>query len=377
MVALTITRTGKMAATALRQLCRLAPKAVSSAALPLRQTQGCQVAGIRRASTYRAAVLKEFGQDLEVQELKRRKIKKQEVRVAVYSCGVNASDVLMVDNKYDQVLKPPFVPGFEICGEVIEVGADVKTLASGGRVIGISKENLGGFAEECVLNEKDIWPVDHAVGFDYGAALADTYATALIGLNRRAEINENSTVLVTAAAGGLGLAAVDLAANVYKAKVIGVCGTEDKADLVRQKGAWSALKYNKKHVESKVKEVTNGKGVDIIFDAVGGDIFNETLSCIAHEGSVIVAGFASRVIPHIETSQLLPKAVSLIGLSLTHYRDADNSVYRQAIEDVIEMHEMGLIKPHISANFKLEETGEAFEFLRERKSTGKVVLDIR
>ncbi|XP_047493808.1 quinone oxidoreductase-like protein 2 homolog [Penaeus chinensis] len=366
-----------MAATALRQLCRLGPKVVYSTALLQCPGIRHQVPGMRRASTYRAAVLKAFGQDLEVQEMKRRKLKKEEVRVAVHSCGVNASDVLMVDNKYDQVLKPPFVPGFELCGEVIEVGAEVKSLASGGRVIGISKESLGGFAEECILYEKDLWPVDHAVGFDYGAALVDTYATALIGLNRRAEINENSTVLVTAAAGGLGLAAVDLAANVYKAKVIGVCGTEDKADLVRQKGAWSALKYNKKHVEAKVREVTNGKGVDIIFDAVGGDVFNETLSCIAHEGSVIVAGFASRVIPHIETSQLLPKAVSLIGLSLTHYRDADNAVYRQAIEDVIDMHEMGLIKPHISASFKLEQTEEAFEFLRERKSTGKVVLDIQ
>lgn len=335
------------------------------------------VSSINNASTYKAAVLKEFGSSLEITEMTRKKLASSEVRVAVHSCGVNASDILMMENKYDQALVPPFVPGFEICGEILEVGKDVKTLGNGMRVIGISKESLGGFAEECVLLEQDLWPVDHAVGFDSGAALADTYATALIGLNRRAGINENSIVLVTAAAGGLGLAAVDLAVSVYKAKVIGVCGTEDKADLVRKKGAWAALKYNKKHINAKVREVTSGKGVDIIFDAVGGDVFSACLESVAHEGSVIVAGFASRVIPHIETSQLLPKSVSLIGLSLTHYRDADNSVYRQAVEDVIEMHEMGLIKPHISATYSLEDCEKAFEFLRERKSTGKVVLEIR
>lgn len=335
------------------------------------------ISSVRCTSTYKAAVLQEFGEDLQIQDMKRKKLKNGQVRVAVHSCGVNASDLLMMENKYDQTLNPPFVPGFEICGEVLEVDEGVKTMATGSRVIGISKETLGGFAEECIISEQDLWTVDHAVGFDSGAALTDTYATALIGLHRRAEIHEDSTVLITAAAGGLGLSAVDLAANVYKAKVIGVCGTEDKADLVRQKGAWAALKYNKKHIIAKVNEVTDGKGVDIIFDAVGGDIFSDCLPCVAHEGRVIVAGFASRVIPHIETSLLLPKAVSVIGLSLTHYRDADNSVYRQAVEDIIDMHEMGLIRPHISAHFKLEESKLAFSFMKERMSTGKVLLKIQ
>ncbi|XP_045624282.1 quinone oxidoreductase-like protein 2 homolog [Procambarus clarkii] len=340
-------------------------------------SRGFGISSIRNTATYKAAVLQEFGKDLVMQDLERKKIQRGQVRVAVHSCGVNASDLLMMENKYDQVLKPPFVPGFEICGEVIEISEDVQTTEVGCRVIGINKQTLGGFAEECIISEQDLWRVDHAVGFDTGAALVDTYATALIGLHRRAEVGEDSTVLVTAAAGGLGLAAVDLAANVYKAKVIGICGTEDKADLVRKKGAWSALKYNKKHIMAKVNEMTNGKGVDIVFDAVGGDIFNDCLQCVAHEGKVIVAGFASRVIPHIETSQLLPKAVSLIGLSLTHYRDADNSVYRQAVEDVIDMQEMGLIKPHISALFKLEDSKLAFNFMKERMSTGKVVLEVQ
>lgn len=367
-----------MASRTLYNMCRMGTRRLGcSTPLISQLSRTFAVSNIKMSSTYRAAMLQDFGKDLEIIDMTRKKLAPDQVRVAVHSSGVNASDLLMMENKYDQVLKPPFVPGFEICGEVLEVGSNVKTIGNGMKVIGISKGLLGGFAEECVLVEQDVWPVDHAVGFDSGAALTDTYATALIGLNRRAGINEDSVVLVTAAAGGLGLAAVDLAVSVYKAKVIGVCGTEDKADLVRKKGAWAALKYNKKHIDAKVKEVTNGKGVDIVFDAVGGEIFSACLANVAHEGSVIVAGFASRVIPHIETSQLLPKAVSLIGLSLTHYREADNAVYRQAVEDVIDMHEMGLIKPHISAMFKLEDSRLAFDYIRERKSTGKVILEIR
>ncbi|KAK8741942.1 hypothetical protein OTU49_002021 [Cherax quadricarinatus] len=301
-------------ASSMQRLCRYGIRllpAVSTSSQYLSRSFG--VSSIKNASTYKAAVLQEFGQDLVMQDLKRKAIKQGQVRVAVHSCGVNASDLLMMENKYDQEFKLPFVPGFEICGEVIEIGEGVQNVAIGSRVIGINKETLGGFAEECVVSQQ----------------------------------------------------------------VIGVCGTEDKADLVRKKGAWSALKYNKKHILAKVNEVTNGKGVDIIFDAVGGDVFNDCLHCVAHEGSVIVAGFASRVIPHIETSQLLPKAVSLIGLSLTHYRDANNTVYRQVVEDVIDMHEMGLIKPHISALFKLEDCKSAFTFMTERMSTGKVVLEIQ
>jgi len=335
-----------------------------------------KVSLIKHSSTYKAAVLHEYGESLNLKDMERKKLKANEVRVRVRSCGVNASDILMTQNLYHHPVNPPFVPGIEMCGEVLEVGNDVKTVVTGTRVIGLNKDALGGFAEECVLDENDVFMVDHAVAFDAGAALTDCYATALLALNRRAQIKEGDTVLITAAAGGLGLAAVDLASSVYKAKVIGVCGTEGKADIVRQKGAWAALKYNEKHVLKKVKEVTEGKGIEVVFDAVGGDVFKTALECVAYEGKVIVAGFASRVIPHIKTTSLLPKAISIMGLSLSRYRELDNAVYRQAVEDVIEMHQMKLIDPHISARFKLNETDKAFEFIKERQSTGKVILEM-
>lgn len=209
----------KMAALNIQRLLHWGAKAVSLAPCQQPSTWLCGRINIRKVSTYKAAVLREFGQELQVEDVKRQRLEGNEVRVGVHSCGVNASDILMIENKYDRKLNLPIVPGFEVCGEVLEVGRDVTTMTVGSKVIGMNKEGLGGFAEECITSEQDLWTVDHAVSVDSGAALVDTYATALIGLHRRARVQEGSTVLVTAAAGGLGLAAVDLATSVYKAKV--------------------------------------------------------------------------------------------------------------------------------------------------------------
>ena len=143
-----------------------------------------------------------------------------QVRINVYTCGVNASDILICNGQYGVDQKMPFVPGFEVCGEVKEIGPKVKNFNVGDRVIGLKKDDFAGFAEECVILEQDLWGVPQAMTFEIGASLLDTYGTALLGLHRRAEVEADDTVLVTAAAGGLGLAAVDLAANVYKAKVL-------------------------------------------------------------------------------------------------------------------------------------------------------------
>ncbi|XP_037078937.1 quinone oxidoreductase-like protein 2 isoform X2 [Pollicipes pollicipes] len=326
---------------------------------------------------YRAAVLTEFGKALEVQELKSKQLGDHEVRVNVYNCGVNASDILTCQGVYENLPQLPFVPGFEFSGEVTEVGSQVTSVQKGGRVIGLQSTGSGGFAEEIVSHVADLFPVDNSLEFEAGASLADTYATALLGLQRRAALQRGDTVLVTAAAGGLGLAAVDLAANVFKCQVIAVCGTEDKASLVREKGAFAALGYHRDHLRHKVHEVAGERGIKVIFDAVGGEVFEEAIKCVAHEGKVIVAGFASRTVPHVATSALLPRSFALIGLSLRHYREADNAVFRQAVLDVIELHEAGLIAPHVSAQFPLDEVNQALSFISERKSTGKVLLDIR
>lgn len=328
-----------------------------------------------RNASIKAAVLKEFGKPLIVKDVSApKKLKKNEVRIQIKACGVNTSDILICQGEYDYKPKLPFIPGFEVSGDVIEVGPEASEVHPGDRVICVNKENSSGFAEQCVAPIHDVWKISSNMTYETAASLVDCYGLAYLSLARRATIEKGDIVLVTAAAGGLGLAAVDIAANVYKAKVIGVCGAEDKAELVREKGAWAALMYKKKDLLATVNDVSEGKGAKIVFDAVGGERFLDLLECIAHEGKVIVAGFASRQIPKIPTHLLLPKSSALIGVSLTHYREADNALYRGIVSEVIQMAEEKYIEPHVSATFSLQEVNKAFDYMLERKSTGKVIL---
>ncbi|XP_035214698.1 quinone oxidoreductase-like protein 2 homolog [Stegodyphus dumicola] len=230
-------------------------------------------------------------------------------------------------------------------------------------------------AEECVSEERDLWKIPQDVAFDSVAALVDSYATVLIAA-RRANLCEEDEVLVTVAAGGLGLAAVDLASNLFKAKVIGACDTEEKASILREKGAFSTINYTKKEIAKIVMKETNNRGVKIVFDAVGGDVFEDCLQSIAAEGCIVVLGFSSRKIPQILTSQLLPKSCALIGVSLTHYQKMINETYRSTVQEVIDMYLEDFIDPHIAAHFKLKDVNDAIKHVEEGKSAGKVILDI-
>lgn len=325
---------------------------------------------------HQAAFVEKFGEPLVIKETESKQLKESEVRIAVRNCGVNAYDLMLCQGQFNVKLEPPFVPGYEVSGEVLEIGSKVEDISSGDKVIALSKDTFGGFAEECTVDIKDVWKMPDALNFQEAAALADSYTTALIAA-RRVNLQPDDTVLVTAAAGGLGLAAVDIAANLFEAKVMGICGTEDKASLVRDKGAFSAMSYRKGKLLEEVNNFTDGKGVKVIFDAVGGDIFKECLTSVAMEGSIIIAGFASHEVPHIFTSELLPKSCALIGISLMNYRLTANDIYRDTVKEVIEMCKDEYIEPHVSKTFGLEEINEAFKYLQERKSTGKVVIDVQ
>lgn len=334
---------------------------------------------LRNASTYKAAVLKEFNQPLVIEDVNApKKIGKDEIRVKVMNCAVNASDIMICDGEHETKPALPFTPGFEVAGEILEAGSNAVSegFNVGDRVIGLNKDKHGGFAEQCVISMQDAWLAPSSVTFKKCVSLADSYATALIGLARRAHLKEGDTVLITAAAGGLGLAAVDIASHVYRAKVIGVCSTSDKSSLVREKGAWSALVFNPHDLEVTVKDVTKGKGMKVVFDAVGGDVFTAALKTVAHEGTVIVAGFASHQVPQLLLSELLQGSYSILGVSLSYYRANDPEVYRDTVQDVLDMCEQGLISPHISESFDFEKVNEAMEYMRARKSSGKVIVNI-
>jgi len=328
-------------------------------------------------ASYRAAVLNKFGEPLVIEERKpQSKLNDTEVRIDVGACGINSSDQFICKGEHESKPELPFIPGYEICGEVTELGPAVKHLQVGDRVIGLNKDKYSGFAEECVISEKDLWVVPQSMEYQFGASLINTYGLALLGLQERAEISKDDVVMVLGAAGGLGLAAVDLAINAYEAKVLAVCDTEDNAAVVRDMGAWAALGFvagetPNYRLSKTAMYYTDKKGVDILFDTVGGDALKEALAhCVAPGGRVITA--ASRD----HQSITLTKGLKLFRVSLSN-RTEDYDVYREMGDDVIELYDQRQISPHISATFALEQVNEALEFFRSRNSVGKVVLKIK
>uniref|UniRef100_T1IMS6 Enoyl reductase (ER) domain-containing protein n=1 Tax=Strigamia maritima TaxID=126957 RepID=T1IMS6_STRMM len=311
-----------------------------------------------RFDSYKVAVLKKIGKPLEIKSVSAPKsLNKDEVRITTEACGINLSDVYLCSGEYED-LKPklPFYPGYEISGTVAEIGSAVENLRSGDRVVAINKDRNGGFAEQCIAPAKDVWILSPNVSLIDAASLVCNYGLGYLSMARRANINKDDVVVVTAMAGGLGLAALDLAANVYRTKVIGICPSNDHCNIMREKGAWSTVVQGKKgSVIKSVHDVAGKNGVKIVFDGVGGNMFADVVQCVSHEGSVIVAGFASKIIPTIKTNILLPQSFSLIGVSLAHYRESARDIYRETIEEVLKMAEEKFIEPHISATFPLDQ----------------------
>uniref|UniRef100_A0A670Y0B9 Alcohol dehydrogenase-like C-terminal domain-containing protein n=2 Tax=Pseudonaja textilis TaxID=8673 RepID=A0A670Y0B9_PSETE len=184
------------------------------------------------------------------------------------------------------------------------------------------------------------------------------------------------TVLVTAAAGATGLAVVDVAASVLKAKVIAAAGSDSKCHLATQKGAVESVNYNKASLKEEVKKLTANKGVNVVIDLFGGDIFKQALHSLAFEGRIVVVGFAGGTIPPIPANILLLKNISALGLFWGRYRDEEFPVFSSTISSALSYYQEGQIQPHIGGVFKLEEVNEAFAHIIQRKSTGKVVISM-
>ncbi|XP_022100704.1 quinone oxidoreductase-like protein 2 homolog [Acanthaster planci] len=333
------------------------------------------VASVRH--THRAAVCNELGKPLTISQVPSPdSLSDGQVRVAIHTCGVNFADILTVAGQY-QVKPPlPFTPGNEVAGEVLDIGEGVSSFKKGDRVIGLLAVGAG-FSEECVAYENELFQIPDSMGYEEAASLPVSYGTAWMGLTRRANTQPGETVLVTAAAGGVGLASVELASKVLGAKVIGAAGGPEKCKLVSDKGAFATIDYKQENLREKTKELTQGKGANVIMDAVGGDVWKECLRCISWEGRLVVIGFASGDIPKIPANLLLVKNISAMGLFWGNYRMHDPPRSRQSVEDCIRFFKEGKIRPHVCKTFPLEKINEAFQYVMMRKSTGKVVVTMR
>jgi len=294
-----------------------------------------------------------------------------EVCVDVKAIGCNFFDTLITQGKYQVQPDLPFAPGAEAAGVVRAVGQGVEGVAAGDRVSVLL--SYGTFASMLVAPAERVFPMAEAMSFEDAAALGVVYQTSYVALVPRAQIQPGETLLVHAAAGGVGLAAVQIGVALG-ARVIGTAGTQDKLDLILAEGAEVAINYREEDFVERVKELTEGRGADVIYDPVGGDTFDRSLKCIAFNGRVLVIGFAGGRIPTAKMNRVLLKNISLVGVHWGLYFDRDPGALHDAQRALVELHAEGKIRPLISATYPLTEAAAALEALGSRKTTGKVVL---
>jgi NADPH2:quinone reductase len=321
----------------------------------------------------RAVLCKEWGEpsSLVVEEAPSPPMREGAVRVAVAAAGINFGDSLMVAGKYQEKPPFPFSPGFEIAGTVTEVAPGVAGVAVGDRVMGTMP--WGGYAAEAVASANDVTRIPDAMPFDIAAGFPVAYGTSHGALEWRARLQPGETLLVHGAAGGVGLTAVEVG-KAMGATVIATAGGPEKLAIARRHGADHLIDYSHEDIRARVRELTGGKGVDVVYDPVGGDAFDASLRSIAWEGRIIVIGFAGGKVPQVPANIVLVKNCDIIGFYWGSYRAKKPEQVRQSYQQLFHWFEEGKLRPHISERFDLADAAKALDALRGRKSTGKVVL---
>lgn len=324
----------------------------------------------------KAVVCKDWGgpDDLVIEDIATPDPGPGEVAIAVHAAGANFADTLYIAGKY-QVRPPlPFVPGGEAAGEVIAVGAGVDRVRPGDRVAACNP--WGAYAEVMVAPAATVFPLPDGVDFVTAAAMPVVYGTDIHALEGRAALAAGETLLVHGAAGGIGLAAVELGVRMG-AKVIGTVGSDDKMDVVRNYGAAHVINYRSESIRDRVLAFTDGNGADVVLDPVGGDAFDQSMRCIAWGGRLLVVGFASGRIPELRANRALLKGCAVIGVNWPEYVRRDPAHFQGQMATMLGWAAAGDLKPRIDRTLPLERTSEALKALMARGVTGKIVVTPR
>ncbi len=321
----------------------------------------------------RAALCRAFGEDaqLEVDELADPQVQPGSVVVDVHAAGVNFADTLMVQGQYQERPDPPFAPGIEAAGVVREVGQGVTRVAPGDRVIALVGH--GAYAERLVAAEADLFRMPDQMDFVTGAGFLVAYGTAHGALRWRADLQAGETLVVHGAAGGVGLTTVEVG-KAIGATVIATAGGPDKLQVAQQHGADHGIDYKTEDVRQRIRDLTGGRGADVHFDPVGGAVFDASLRSVAWGGRLLVIGFASGKVPQIPANHLLVKNVSALGFYWGSYRKHAPDLLAEQFDELARWYVDGRLKPHVSHVLDLSEANRAHRLLRDRSSTGKVVL---
>ena len=297
------------------------------------------------------------------------------VRIRVRASGINFFDALTIMGQYQSRPPLPFVPGVEVCGEVLSAPED-SPFRKGDRVMALVDNTTltrGAYAELADALPDAVTRIPTQMSFEEGAAFTLIYQTAWFGLHRRANLQSGETLLVHAGAGGVGSAAIQLG-KAAGAHVIATAGSDEKLDVCRNLGAEHVINYKTQDFAEEVKRITDGNGANVIFDPIGGDVFDRSTKCIAFEGRIVVVGFTSGRIPTVATNHALVKNYSIAGLHWGLYLRRAPQLIAPAMQMLLGMYELGKIKPHISETLPLARAPEALMKVGTGKTTGKVVL---
>lgn len=300
----------------------------------------------------------------------------QQVSVRVLAATANFPDALMCRGTYQQKPDLPFTPGVEVCGEVVSIGQDVpgNGVRVGDRVIGTTVMPHGGFAEQAVLSADLAFQAPASLDDAASSSLFIGYQTGWFGLHRRAGLQSGETLLVHAAAGGVGSAAVQLG-KAAGARVIGVVGGRAKAQFARDLGADVVIDRHQEDFVEVVRRETRGRGANVVYDPVGGPTYERSTKCVAFEGRIVVVGFAGGKIQSAALNHALVKNYSVLGLHWGLYRDRDPSAITECHRTLVQMADQGHIKPLVSERLTLEQLAAGVQRLADGESVGRVVYD--
>ena len=323
----------------------------------------------------KAVVCRELGppERLHLENFAPTPLRSGQVRVAIHAAGINFPDILMAAGEYQLKPELPFTPGMEAAGAISEISDGVAGFAQGERVI--VKLRHGGYADEAVVSPAQLTPLPSNFDYAEGATFLAAHGTAYHALIDRGQVRAGEVLLVHGAGGGVGLAAVEIG-KMLGATVIAAASSEAKLAVAKEKGADHLLLYAREPFRDAVKRITDGRGADVVFDPVGGDILENSLRCIAWGARVLVIGFTGGI-GVARTNLLLIKGASVLGVRAGEAARRNPTLGEVRIKNLMQWAEAGKIRPHISHRLPLEKYAQAMRLLIDRKAIGRVALMMR
>ncbi len=322
----------------------------------------------------KAIICNEYGalSNLHLQEVDNPEPNENELLLKILAAGINFPDALLVQGLYQVKPDTPFTPGMEFCGEVIGTGSAVKDFDIGDRVISFNL-SYGAFAEQITLPAMAAIKIPRTIEPPQAASLIVAHGTAHHALKQRAMLQAGEALVVLGAAGGTGLAAVQIG-KAMGAKVIAAASTDEKLELAQNHGADATINYSQESLKDAIRQHTNGKGADVIYDPVGGDAFDASVRSIARYGRMLVIGFASGTIPKLPVNLALVKEISLVGVFWGTFTQKEPALFKVNMQELLEWYQQGVISVAVDRTFSLSETSAALEYVMGRQVKGKVAV---